>query len=625
MSKKKRKKNSNKTNQKSKGKVAVFIEYYNAVLNLLHIQLAKSNIKFIDTPKECSIFWTLIPQRIYNSHEAHKLLDQYLKIVEDKIAFIIKKHSLGYWLHIYRRLSPRPIGKNKDPQTTLAVRSSLEAAFQKYAKMNPCDRVASSTDIPIEKVLNGMLMSADFSFIRAELQKNTQLVLTNFGLDELIELYNVERLSYEIWRTMATMRTVGKGANLVVQNTEPYYYDTRDDELAELIEFYDNKQKFFMSSISGVMVDQQQTFDKAGYHLIPYYNVNNSPIDEALIFSLKKLDFEMNKSFITNFKWSLIALKEYYTSHSYYNEEYFKTYNIEVQHIIIFLSSLLSIIALEFNTDAGFIFKMYQRAYEGPYTKEYIIDSIKSHLEMAIKYLNLDIESKSINVERIFEFLSLNEIERYKIDVPLGGPMKMFLPFNQERFFIEYAWISWILYTFFWGIKPSDQNFKGIALELIVNKNKSILPTNPYKAIDNSKKQIDASYELEDYLVIVECKTKGQSFGFQKGDIDSIKMRERFIYDSLIDVDTKAEWLIKNPIGRNFNISKYKGIIPILVTPFIEFIPSKDKFYWLNNKYARVFTSFELDSFISHPWKMEELGLFNNIFWNIPKMIIIDN
>ena len=57
---------------------------------------------------------------------------------------------------------------------------------------------------------------------------------------------------------------------------------------------------------------------------------------------------------------------------------------------------------------------------------------------------------------------------------------------------------------------------------------------------------------------------------------------------SLSQVDGKANWLASHPIGRNYNISTYDYILPIAVGPFVEFIPSQDKRYWITKDIPRV-------------------------------------
>lgn len=287
-----------------------------------------------------------------------------------------------------------------------------------------------------------------------------------------------------------------------------------------------------------------------------------------------------------------------------------------------FFAALLYGLLLQFQTDKWFILKIFQRAYEGPYPKEDILLSISNYLEFSNKYLDLENNDLDFNLEQIFNYLSVNETVRDSIDISLSGPLKIFIPVGDNRYFIDYAWLSRIFYTLFWKINPSDQNFKGLALEKQIQRRRSILTTKQCKSIAGTNKQIDASFEMGGYLIIVECRAKGRSFGFDKGDIQAIQMRESFINDSLADIDEKAKWLLENPIGLNYDISNYKGILPVLVSPFVEFIPSLQKYYWIDNITSRVMTPSELEEFLSKTISDKEFSLFNNIYWNTSKLIV---
>jgi hypothetical protein len=176
----------------------------------------------------------------------------------------------------------------------------------------------------------------------------------------------------------------------------------------------------------------------------------------------------------------------------------------------------------------------------------------------------------------------------------LGGPHSLFLPLNDDRFFIDYAWVQRVLYNLFFNIRVSDQNFKGDALEEIVHRRRSVLPTGPCLALNGESRQVDAAFEVGDSLVIVECRAVARSFGVDRGDVRAIQFRTELVDRTLNDIDEKARWLAANPVGTNYDVRKYKSIIPVGVTPFVEYMPSLDPFYWLNEKTPRVLTPFEL-------------------------------
>ena len=56
----------------------------------------------------------------------------------------------------------------------------------------------------------------------------------------------------------------------------------------------------------------------------------------------------------------------------------------------------------------------------------------------------------------------------------------------------------------------------------------------------------------------------------------------------LAQADEKASWLVSNPVGTSYDVSNYSHILPIGVSPFVEFIPSKDKYYWISDTVPRV-------------------------------------
>ena len=73
-------------------------------------------------------FWELIPLGIYSTDKAREFLNSYLVSVESELSNHINKCSLAYCLHLYRRLSPGPIGVDNQPATIGLTRAVLEAA-----------------------------------------------------------------------------------------------------------------------------------------------------------------------------------------------------------------------------------------------------------------------------------------------------------------------------------------------------------------------------------------------------------------------------------------------------------------------------------------------------------------
>src|SRR5262249_6777521 len=96
------------------------------------------------------------------------------------------------------------------------------------------------------------------------------------------------------------------------------------------------------------------------------------------------------------------------------------------------------------------------------------------------------------------------------------------------------------------------------------------------------------------------------SFGVDRGEPYAIQYRLRKLNEALRDVDEKARWLASNPSGTNYDISNFKTIIPVAVTPFREYIPSLSSWYWLTPSMARVLSPEELNELLDSEQGLEE-------------------
>jgi hypothetical protein len=157
----------------------------------------------------------------------------------------------------------------------------------------------------------------------------------------------------------------------------------------------------------------------------------------------------------------------------------------------------------------------------------------------------------------------------------------LLLPYGEDRLFIDYCSVLDFLYILFFGVVPADQNLKGDALEEIIRKGRSALPVSRCKSLSGEERQVDAAFDLGSQLLIAECRVLARSFGVDLGDSYAVRYRSDRIETALREVDSKAEWLARNPKGSNYEISRFDSILPVPVTPFLEYISSEAPFYWL--------------------------------------------
>jgi hypothetical protein len=143
-------------------------------------------------------------------------------------------------------------------------------------------------------------------------------------------------------------------------------------------------------------------------------------------------------------------------------------------------------------------------------------------------------------------------------------------------------------------VNLADQNFKGAALEVFTHRGSSVLPTGELHGADGTSRQIDAAFALGDTLAICECRAVGRSLAVEKGQLRALAKRKEAIEQALSDIDEKANWLVSHRVGSNYDVRPYQWILPIGVTPFKEFIHSRESRYWIDEQLTRVLSPGEL-------------------------------
>ena len=585
---------------RSRRGVPMLYDYYQRAFSLFHKDLDRAGYESEAPHPIRGEFWQQVGYGRYFPAVGRYHVLSYVAAVERRMASIIGRCSLAYWLHLYRRLFPHSIGENKDPVTAALVRASLEAAIQKYARFELCDRVGVTATITLDKVFNGLLMAPCFSPERAILEAAPQLVLTDFGVAELREFYDLERLAYELWRSSALLRILGKGAPLLVLGPPHYVGDDRSDDLSKLVESYDERARNssgWALTASGVSADRRaMPPDGSGTIAVPAYNVDRIPLEEFKhIFSeVLNVDFRRSGSF--NFIWGNIDLRGYREAHVPFAEAFERRHGVPLDAVLsVFGVLCLRVVAAWGGLEGLAIVRYWQRAYEGPHRREDLLKGVPGLLPAAAELLNLEeTYVADLDVASVIDFLTLHESKRADIDLVYAGPHYLFLPCGRDRVFTDYAWIGRRLFDLFFGVSIPDQNFKGDALERVVRGGQSALPVSACKSCDGGQTQIDAAFEADGRLVIAECRAVSRSIGFERGDPQAIQYRNQVVEKALKDTDDKAKWLADHPDGTNYDVRKYRDILPVAVTPFVEFIPSLDSHYWLTEDLPRVLTPGEL-------------------------------
>jgi len=595
--------NSDQPSKREDNETPTFVfDYYQRPFMLFHAALELEGYDIRRPHPIRQRFWSLLPYREYTPLEARPLVLTYLARIEDELSQLIGKHSLAYWLHLYRRLSPGPSGRDKKPATRGLVRAAMEAAIQKYGLTMPCDGVGITGQVALETILGGLLVGPEFELEREYLRKSSELVLTNFTHVNLRDFYDIEKLAYEVWRCGATLRIIAKGASIRVSDSPEGFYDVRGDDLDRLVTIFDERNgkwdSWLMSSTGVVAADIESSPQGAGVVFFPTYNLGGVRAEELALW-LEAFEVRIvtsAKGLVPNFVWLPLGLRRYLEAHRPYGEAFVAKHGVSLEAVLLVIAALLFRVFYMWRENGLSIVRYLQRAYEGPYLRDRVWNELRAFSAEGAALLGLAAESVSEHeLAKAMGYWELDEFGRISIDLAYSGPHSVFLPFGHDRLFIDYAWIYRRLYDLFVDVTIPDQKFKGDALEALVRKGVSALPVKPCKGSDGTSKQIDYSVALDKRLVIVECKAVGKAIAFDRGVPEAIRFRIAKIDDALKQVDEKASWLKDHLVGTNYDVRQFEEVLPVVVTPFPEYVPSLLPHYWLTEVLPRVLTPGELE------------------------------
>ncbi|RBQ07828.1 hypothetical protein [Pedobacter miscanthi] len=550
-------------------------------------------------------FWETIPNGVYKQEKGLQLLNDYQHFIEEKMRVIIEKYSIGYWLHLSRRIAPSSMGEDTRYATIIYCSNILNAAIQKFAKKKQNSELIMVNEDNLDKILKGIYLTDTFKSALPLLKKcKDQIMLGDFDHENLWEFITIGILAYEIWLSGAKKRIVSKGADLTVNHqTEEIIDDNRSKELDELVLNFDNRKRGMHSTATGT-VFQEKTRDTGTTFMTQIFDRKNATDFKEPI--AKHLEIEFEENFSPNFSFALFDIRAFTQAHLPLSQDFRLKNNVSFEYVMGVISDVcLSFVNSFFGKkDIKTYFNMVQRSYQLFKIDEYR-PSIKENWTTVMEQTGISVPYDEDEIDKAIAFLTLAEDNARNIRLATAGPLKIFLPLDQKGgILIDHSVTIYLLYNLFHNVSMGGHNFRGKTLEDALNGQKSYLPVTPCKAIDNTSKQIDFSVVVGDILVIAECKVVAHSFGINNGDVNAISHRtENVVEKGLSEVDEKAQWLALHPKGTNYDLTGISHILPLVVSPFTEYIHTFEPRYWLTKDLPRVLNIDEFEEFIKSELK----------------------
>ncbi|MBP5602657.1 MAG: hypothetical protein J6X78_07990 [Treponema sp.] len=583
----------------------VYWDYYKQAFLHFHIELENLGVMRQLYLIERRKFWKSIPLKEYEYEEATMLLSDYSRQLEIVASNIISQKSFLYWIHVYRRIAPAIPKPGATILDILNTRRIMEIAFQKYGKQGFCSHIARSKQIAISQIFNGLLLTEDYSTERRIIEKAPDmLVLTDFGVNELKEIYELEKICLEIHLVNKMYRILGKGCKLNYINANEWYNFTITNDAVKLMQIYDNRINLnkVNSSYLGVYYSNISSKKPDSYCLFPTYNVGNISFDnfKEIFAKLYKMEFTCLVNDCPNFVFYEFDIRSYYLAHKEASESFYETNKISFEALLCVIYFFFSVVFSDFKKPE-FLLNYLFRGYSIRSKKDIIrnLENNKTSIKSKIGINNKEISRKDF--EDAINFLSFSNKNRNLLDLSYCS---LYFPFYEvsNNLLIDYSWMFKTFLTLFFKLKMDDQNFKGTILENSLKTSESILPTDTIKAQDGTEHQIDYSFMKDDVLFILECKVVSMSLAYERGDKKAVDYRTVDVVErALTEIDIKADWLIKHKEIILKYVPQAKCIVPIGVSAFVEYMPSIDKRYWLTDEIPRVLLPKEVEFIKTNP------------------------
>uniref|UniRef100_A6VY95 NERD domain-containing protein n=1 Tax=Marinomonas sp. (strain MWYL1) TaxID=400668 RepID=A6VY95_MARMS len=528
-------------------------------------------------------------------NQQYETLNNILSELEIEMGRVIKRHSVFFWIHLYRRIFPNlsnDLGANTSENVIVNVRQQVEQAIRKFGSLSNQNDFALSSEVDFDSILGGLLSQSYkknfdenyISFFEKKLKINSQFVLTDFSIEDILNIYYVEGLSYQYWYVSAKMRSLGKGVVLSVSKLGDIN-EERTEEQKFLISDFDRRNEndnvnLGIASNVGTYTVSNLTKSNGDHEIIVISYINASHL------TAKNLGLsDLSNDFIPNYIPWFINANDFYNSHSYLSKKFIKQFGFGLLEFLQFAGFLSNYMMSDdpsrkqVNESIGLKYhSKFQRGY-------FVIKESSGEIKKSIlKYYNdlkisgfikeSELESQ---IDAIFEHVVLNEDKQKNIGVWSRGPQYVLIGIDDGFLCDSSSW-HFLIQNMFYGLRDYDpKSIKGHEFEttlanIFKNDNFDVINNSFVIRKENIKREIDVAVRIRDNLYLFECKASERPLNFDIGNPKTISNRTRDFKEKLEQAESLKEFILNNKVGNNYDFSWAESVNSFVVSPFTEWV-----------------------------------------------------
>jgi hypothetical protein len=414
--------------------------------------------------------------------------------------------------------------------------------------------------------------------------------MADFRVSDLCDVYGIEGLCYEYWWATAAMRSIGKGAAVKCDQTEPaslryndsfppLCFDLYDERNSENRGFY-TRLGTWLDETTGETPERTDCADGKQIYLAGL--TPNPDVDEYPAWNKEAKSVGRGVG-ATNFGIARFSLERFRNENSFMAEPFKHKHGVELDAVL-------------FAVWAASFFATFTGLTSRINTMEKRLDRTMSNWSnllfrgytmVAFDPARLAREavwfSRALEHERTFsedearqgiEFISLNKASQKNIGLWSGGKRPILIP-SMGGLMIDLAAIGPFLSNIFFGLRKVPQvggrAFEESVRAALTSRGFYICLQGELRWPNGDSREVDAGVRIGDRLLLIECFSYELPLDYELGKPSVFEKRKEFILRKLAQAQTLTHRIEEEPEGTNFDVSWAEAIDWRVVSPFVEF------------------------------------------------------
>lgn len=527
--------------------------------------------------------------------DASEKLGQALRSLEGALVEVCSKHTTVYWLMLLRRMFVADMYTGQYRTTPLNIQATAELAAKKYGQ-------PGFDDVTLVGGIEPSFQDTDF-------------VAQYVGKHDFRDFILLCYLSMKYYYLTALYRRVGKGSRLVIRNRWEWTAEG-SEELEFLISLYDSRmeqaESDLLSSLGLTYVVDWKELAPNPTNPMAVCMFGPQPVAARpsdlipLLGSTTYAVFAGEMRFLPGY----INLRQVEQVVSFSKADFLKVHGLPWEAFVSFLTGLTFDFVLR-SEDNGWPFHLATLLKRG-----YILTA-HSNLEAALGplarqalkmyYPEIEYTDEDWDSYRN-QFLDMAVVKPNRIDIHAMRPRSFIISLGESDL-IDYSSIpAFIVEALRLRLSDDAKNSKAqIAEEVFEAALKEKTGLEPcysrnktFKDAAQKLGEADLSFRVGSVYIPIDIKAYLVTVEFDRGDYKAVNARWDYIKGWVAQADKLGQVLSEKPRGTNYDLlaDGFTHVLPIVCSPFHEYIGSRDARYFLTDTIPRVATPAEIAAFL---------------------------